>query len=130
VARKMYKAGTVAELEKLELKEKIPEEIYQEALNIVKMLDENFGDDRDIDFDDGGFVFIAENQDDLDYFDQNCVELESPTLEYVELVSSKKEPYLNVFFLYNEYEQGMTLFLPISIAPEMLLQKVASSAIH
>jgi hypothetical protein len=122
----MYKAGTVAELEKLELKEKIPEEIYQEALNIVTMLDETFGEDRDIDFEDGGFVFIAESREDLDYFNQNCVDLESPTLEYVELVSSEKESYLNAFYLYNEYEQGMTLFLPVSIAPETLLKKVAS----
>jgi hypothetical protein len=121
----MYKAGTVAELEGLDLKEKIPEEVYQEALRIVTMLDEIFGEDRDIDFDDGGYIFIAENREDLDYFDQNCVELDSDTLEYVELVSSATtEPYLNAFFLYNEYEQGATLFVPVSIAPAKVLDRI------
>jgi hypothetical protein len=126
----MFKAGTVAELEKLELQEKIPEEVYQEVLRIVTMLDETFGDDRDIEFDDGGFVFIAESVDDLDYFDQNCVELESDTLEYVEFVPSATESYLNVFFLYNEYEQGMTLFVPVAIAPERFLQRLSGDVIQ
>jgi hypothetical protein len=124
---KMYKAGTVAELEELDITESIPEEVYQEAFNIVTMLDQMFGDDRDIDMDDGGFVFIAEDQEDLEYFHQNCVNLESETLEYVELVPSQKGPYLNAFFLYNEYEQGMTLFVPMSIAPESLLQRLSDN---
>jgi hypothetical protein len=116
----MYKVGTVAELKKLELQGKIPEEVYQEVLRIVTMLDEIFGEDRDIDFDDGGYVFIAESREDLEYFNRNCVELDSETLEYVELVSSATEPYLNAFFLYNEYEQGATLFVPVAIASERL----------
>ena len=119
----MLKAGTVAELVSLELKEKIPAEVSQEALKIVTMLDENFGEDRDVDFDDGGYVFIVESKEDLDYFAQNCVELESPTLEYVEFISSDKEPYLNVFFLVNEYEAGITLFVPMSIAPERFIKE-------
>ena len=126
----MYKAGTVAELESLELEGKIPEEVYQEAHRIVTMLDENFGEDRDIDFDDGGYVFIAESKEDMDYFAQNCVELESSTLEYVELVLSEKEPYLNAFFLVNEYEFGITLFVPMSIAPEKFLKEAKAGTVH
>jgi hypothetical protein len=121
--RKMFKAGTVAELKQLEVKGKIPEEVYQDALRIVTMLDEIFGEDRDVDFDDGGFIFIAESREDLEYFNQNCVELDSETLEYVELVSSATEPYLNAFFLYNEYEQGATLFVPVAIAPERIRKR-------
>jgi hypothetical protein len=92
------------------------------------MLDDIFGKDRDIDFDDGGVVFIAKDKEDLTYFSQNCVELESPTLEYVELISSEKEPYLNAFFLVNEYEYGMTLLVPMSIAPERFLREISEVA--
>ena len=126
----MYKAGTVAELESLELKEKMPQELYQEALKIVSMLDENFGEYRDVESDDGGYVFIAEDKEDLDYFAQNCVELESPTLEYVELISSEKGLFLNVFFLVNEYESGITLFVPMCIAPKILLKEVNDRGEH
>lgn len=123
----MYKAGTVKELESLDLEGKIPEEICREALKVVTMLDENFGEDRDVDYDDGGYVVIAKSKEDLDYFDQNCVELESPTLEYVELIPSEKEAHLNVFFLVNEYEAGITLFVPMSIAPERFIKEAKSS---
>jgi hypothetical protein len=123
----MYKAGTVAEFEELDIKGKIPAEVYQEALRIVSMLDEIFGPDREVEFDDGGFVFIAEDEEDLDYFAKNCVKLESPPLEYVEEILCDEEIYLNAFFLYSEYEYGMTLFLPISIAPEVLLKEYDAS---
>jgi hypothetical protein len=126
----MLKVGTVAELEALGLEEKIPEEVYREAFNIVTMLDELFEASRDVEFDDGGFVVIVENQEDLDYFAQNYAELESPSLEYVEILHSEKEPYLNVFFLVNEYEQGVTLFVPVSIAPERFLREAEARAVH
>jgi hypothetical protein len=126
----MFKAGTVTELESLELRGKIPEEVYREALRVVAYLDDTFGAERDIDFDDGGFVVIAENKSDLESFARNHVELESPTLEYVELVPTEKESYLNIFFLVNEYESGVTLFVPMSIAPEKFLREVTNRAVH
>jgi len=126
----LYKAGTVAELELLDLEGKILEEVYREALKIATMLDENFGEDRDVDFDNGGYLFIAKNKEDLYYFAQNCVDLESPALEYVELVPSNKEVYLNVFFLVNEHEFGVTLFIPLSIAPERFLKEAITGVLH
>jgi hypothetical protein len=127
---KMFKVGTVAELESLELKGKIPEEVYREALRVVAYLDETFGAERDVDFEDGGYVVIAENREDLECVARNHVELDSQTLEYVELVPAEKEPYLNAFFLVNEYESGVTLFLPMSIAPENFLREVEASLVH
>jgi len=124
------KIGTVAELEALDLEGKIPEEVCQEILRVVTYLDDTFGADREVDYDDGGYVFIAESKEDLDYFAQSCVELDSPTLEYIELVPSNKEPYLNVFFLVNEYEVGISLFLPVSIAPERFLEEAKNRTVH
>ena len=126
----MFKAGTVEELESLDLDGKIPKEVYLEALRVVSYLDEYFGADRDVDFDNGGYVIIALNEEDLNHFSQNCAELESPTLEYAEIILSKQEPYLNVFFLVNEHESGVTLFVPVSIAPERLLKEAEASAEH
>jgi len=126
----MYKAGTVAELEALELDGKIPIEVHEEALKIVTMLDENYGEDRDIDFEDGGYVAIALDKEDLCCFAQNCVELDSPALEYAELMPSSQEAYLSVFYLVNEYEFGITLFVPVSITPERLIKEAKTSVVH
>jgi len=64
----LYKIGTVTELENLDIGDMIPQEVYQEAYRIAKMLDENFGDDRNVDEDDGGFVLIIEKEEDLATF--------------------------------------------------------------
>lgn len=120
----MLKVGTAREVESSAFKHKVPKEVCQEALRIVTMLDDNFGDDRDIDEDDGGIVLVIENETDLaDFCQKYDVELDSPLREYIELVQADKEPYLNVFFLYNEYEFGITLLIPMSIVPKPLLEE-------
>jgi hypothetical protein len=124
----MFKFGTVSEMAILGVREKVPEKVYLEALRVAAMLDDLFGKDRDVEFDDGGFVFIAENRDDLDYFSQNCVDLDSELLEYVEVIPTDNEPYLNAFFLYNEYESGITLLIPMSVAPERFLREASLEA--
>ena len=119
----MLKVGTVREVESYAFKHKVSVEVCQEALRIVTMLDEKFGDDRDVDEDDGGFVLVIESKEDLADFSAEYVELDSSTREYVELLPTAKEPYFNVFFLYNEYEHGITLLIPMSIVPENHLEK-------
>ena len=119
----MYKAGTVAEWRNLGLRGKIPDEAYQEATGIVTLLDDTFGAERDIDFEDGGFIVIAQTREDLDCFARDYVALDSPTLEYVEPVSSTKELYLNALFLINEYAQEISLFVPASLAPKVPLKE-------
>ena len=55
----MYKLGTVKELKAINMA--VPEKVYQEALSIATMLDERFGAERDVEDDEGGFIFIALN---------------------------------------------------------------------
>ena len=114
----------------LALKRQIPEEVYREALSIVTMLDEHFGEDRDVEEEDGGIVLIATNGEDLEYFSKRYLDPESGLFEYVELVKTGKEPYLNVFYLYNEYTYGISLFLPLSIAPRILQEEVLQGTNH
>jgi hypothetical protein len=120
----MFKIGTVEEAECPAFKNKVPREIYQETLSIVTMLDEHFGSDRDVDEEDGGFVLIIEKEGDLtDFCKKYDVELDSPLREYMERVQAEQEPYLNVFFLYNEFNFGITLLIPMSLVPQDLLSE-------
>ena len=126
----MLKVGTIQEAESLAFKDKVLKEVYEEALRIVTMLDENFGDDRDVDQDDGGFVLVIENEGDLASFCKDYdVALDSPLREYMELIKTDKEPYLNVFFLYNEYEFGITLLIPLPIVPRSFLEEFLHESI-
>jgi hypothetical protein len=115
----MHKAGTITEM--LALKGKIPEEVYLAALRLVTILDGMYGEERDIDKDDGGIVLFAENKADLEAFSRNYIPIGANRHEAVDIIQAKPEPYLNVLFLCNN-EYGINLFLPVSIAPEIFLR--------
>ena len=117
----MYKFGTVKELNAINMA--VSEKVYQEALSIAIMLDERFGAERDVEDDEGGFIFIALNNSDLSYFKKNYVELNSELLEYVLPV----DDYLNAFYLYG-YDYGISLFLPKSIAPDFMKTQSVNDA--
>ena len=119
----MYKFGTVKELNSVNMP--VPNKVYQEVFSIATMLDERFGAERDVERDEGGFIFIALDNSDLTYFKKNYVELNSELLEYVLPV----DDYFNAFYLYG-YDYGISLFLPVSIAPDfMKIQSVNDTKI-
>ena len=116
----MYQLGTVAEFNSLQLPR--PEEVRQKVSEIAIMLDEQFGANRDVQEDEGGFIFIALDDKDLSYFREKYVEFNSELLEYVVAVMTKQGNYLNAFYLYG-YDYGISLFMPVSIAPEAIMRE-------
>ena len=122
----MYKFGTVDELKKINLK--LPDEVCKKAFEVASMLDEHFGKDRDVEFDDGGFVFIALNKSDLDYCKKHYLEnvdIESIFFEDVLIIECKQEQYLDVVFFYG-YDYGINLFIPVSLATEKMKEAAVS----
>ena len=116
----MYQLGTVAEFNSLTLP--IPDEVKQKVSEIAVMLDERFGANRDVAEDEGGFIFIALDDKDLAYFREKYVEFNSELLEYVLAVKANQGNYLNAFYLYG-YDYGISLFMPVSIAPEFIMRE-------
>ena len=122
----MYKFGTVEELKKMNLQ--LPEEVCVKAFEVASMLDEHFGKDRDVEFDDGEFVFIALNKSDLDYYKKHYLEnvdTESRFFEDVLIIDCKQEQYLDVVFFYG-YDYGINLFIPLSLATEKMKEEAVS----
>lgn len=114
----LHKVGTVREIEKI--KNNLPNEVYQAALSIVTALDDNYGEDRDVDENDGGFVLIAENVSDLTEANEQYIQTDNDTHEYVNLVKCEETSYINALYLSNN-EFGVNVFLPKAIAPRVLL---------
>ena len=115
----MIKAGTVKELSQFE--KAIDREVYSVALRIVTMLDEVYGVDRDVDNNDGGFVLIAENVQDIANIAQRHIKLDDSRHESVDIVKCESRPYINAFFLCNN-EFGINVLMPVDIAPRALLR--------
>ena len=122
----MYKFSTVEELKKMNLQ--LPEEVCVKAFGVASMLDEHFCKDRDVEFDDGEFVFIALNKSDLDYYKKHYLEnvdTESRFFEDVLIIDCKQEQYLDVVFFYG-YDYGINLFIPSSLATEKMKEEAVS----
>lgn len=86
------------------------------------MLDREYDEHRDIRSSDGGFVLLAENVADLQELHRYGLNIQTAIPEQVNLL--KTEPvYLNaLYFMNNEF--GINLFLPLSIAPDILLSEL------
>ena len=88
----MIKVGTVKELSRFE--KVIDRDVHSVALRIVTMLDEVYGADRDVDNNDGGFVLIAENVQDIADIGQRYVRLDDNRHEAVNVVKCKNRTYI------------------------------------
>jgi hypothetical protein len=115
----LIKAGTVKELAQFE--GTIDRNVYGAALRIVTMLDETYGDERDVDNGDGGFVLIAENVQDVEGIGQRYVRLYENRHEAVDVVKCEAGVYINALFLCNN-EFGINVLMPMDIAPQTLLK--------
>jgi hypothetical protein len=115
----LIKVGTAKELAQFE--GRIDPNVYHSALRITSKLDEEYGAGRDVDNEDGGFVLIAENIQDVSLIDQRYVRLNSNGQEVVDIVKCKTGAYINALFLSNN-EFGINVFIPMDIAPKILLK--------
>ena len=69
----MLKAGTKKEAETI--RGKVPDEVYREIFHIADILERVYDKDRDIDKDDGGFILVAEDREDLKYFNNRYIDV-------------------------------------------------------
>jgi hypothetical protein len=84
-------------------------------------LDEAYGADRDVDNNDGGFVLIAENVQDVSIIGKRYVKLDGNEHEAVNVVKCEKGVYIDALFLCNN-EFGINVFMPMDIATRVLLR--------
>jgi hypothetical protein len=115
----LIKAGTVKELTQFE--GMMNRDLYLAALRIVKILDEVYGADRDVDNGDGGFVLIAENVQDVEVINRRYKDLTSGSHEAVDVLNCESGTYIDAFFLSNN-EFGINVLMPVDIAPAALLR--------
>ena len=112
----MYKIGKISDM--THIKGKIPATVYQEVLRIVTILDKYYGKDRDIYKNDGGFVFIAENKTDLNYFIENHIDPRKGSYEDIGIIKAENVQYFNIVFLCNN-EFSINLISLVNLMPEL-----------
>jgi hypothetical protein len=99
--------------------------LFREAFRLVRILDEVYGANRDVDHGDGGFVLIAENVQDIEHISRSYFDLTSNAYEAADIVNSDNGVLLDVFVLRNN-EFGINILMPVGIAPRNLLRFVSN----
>ena len=112
----IYSFGTVNDAHGV--KGKVLKAVYDKALEIVSNLDKYYGKDRDVYKSDGGFVFIAENKEDLSYFISHHINPNNGSYEDARLFKTGRGYYLDIFFLCNN-EFSISLLTPAELLPEI-----------
>ena len=99
-----YKLGTVKQLEAV--KDSIPAEVYEKIYDIISTLDSEYGANRNVDENDGGFVVYSDSQNGIDEAIK-VMKLDKKMPELVDSIGG----YLNALYLrHNEY--GINFIAP------------------
>ena len=117
----MIKLGTVKEFtnERQKLKA-LPEKVRREVQNLVEVLDEAYGPERNVDTDDGGYVLIAFDSADVKQIKKG-LNLGTGQEEAVDIIRTPDGEYLNALYLRNN-EYGINIVMPLTLAPTSLRQ--------
>ena len=98
----------------------LPAEVVAKVVEIATVLDDSYGDERDVVRELGGYILIAEDARDIDAIALKLEFVQHPP-EYVDLVDcSTGENYTSSLILLSS-DYSISLIIPISLTPQSLL---------
>jgi hypothetical protein len=99
----------------------LPVEVSAKAEEIAGVLDDNYGEARDPITDLGGYILIAEGEEDIETMDK-LIDFEYVLPEYVEIIGCKSgEDYTNSLMLLSS-DYSISLLIPLRLTPKNLLE--------
>ena len=119
----MVRLGTCKDLARSRLN--VPKEVEVEVSNTIKLLDEHYGQARDVDKDLGGYTLIIETDKDIDKCKKLGITFDATYMpEYVLLIKVEKgEPYTQSLFLANS-DYAIVIFIPLSLTPKYIIDMI------
>ena len=96
-------------------REEMPEEVFRHLRHSIDLLDENYGADRDIDHDDGGFVLLFTHTEDFAQVRSSTgIDFACHSPEWVDHISTESEDYAAALYLISN-DFGIILAAPASL---------------
>ena len=112
----------IASIKQIEDLTELPKEVKNELLRIVNILNENYGEERDIDADLGGYIILIDSKDAFQEVKHEIyLDLEHSVIpEFVDLIKCQNgQTYTNTLILSNN-DFSITLIMPLEITPSIL----------
>ncbi len=105
-----------------ELKD-LPIEIINVIQDAVTILDREYGEDRDVDSDYGGYVLVIESEGELGQLKEIGIDMESDSPEYVDtIICSDGQVFTSRLFLLGS-DYGIIVIMPEMACAETLLDQ-------
>ncbi|WP_447088211.1 hypothetical protein [Clostridium perfringens] len=97
----------------------MPQEVQEAIKEILKILDSEYGDNRDKYKDNGGYVIIIDNQEDFRKIKNKLhIDCDNVIADYVDkIICSNGEIYINSLILCNN-DYSISLIIPFSLIPQ------------
>lgn len=109
----ILKIGTLKDLDRN--KEKMPEEVFRHLHYSIELLEENYGAERDIDHDDGGYILFFDSMEDLAQIrTSGMLDFTYHVPEWVDRIKTAKEDYGAALYLTSN-DFGIILAAPVNI---------------
>lgn len=100
----------------------MPEEVFSHLQYSIDLLDENYGAERDIDHDDGGFVLLFTRTEDLAQIRSTTnIDFTSHIPEWVDHISTESEDYAAALYLISN-DFGIILSAPVHLLSQLMTQ--------
>lgn len=101
-----------------------PSEIICIIESIITVLDENYGSDRKIDEEDGGYILIIESKEDFVKLKEIYINIDNVIPEYVDrIVVEYGTDWCNSLIIMNN-DYTVSIFSKISITPQNLIDYI------
>lgn len=100
-------------------------EIQESIKNILVILDDSYGENRNKYSDNGGYVIVVENIDDFQIIKNNTyIDIENIIVEYVDQIEcSTGKRYISSLILCNN-DYSISLIIPLEITPKNILNQI------
>lgn len=108
----MLKIGHLYEMYRLH---RLPKEVLQVVSEAVTILDCEYGENRNIDTDDGGYVLILEHERDLEDLKTINIDIYSDIPEYVDVITCGDGRIFASVLVLLANDMGIVVIMPISM---------------
>ncbi|AFS79814.1 hypothetical protein Curi_c28220 [Gottschalkia acidurici 9a] len=118
----MFKIGHVRDIKYIQ--KNLPEEVIKVIKDVATILDTEYGECRDIDYDIGGYILIIESKDEFKKLKDIHIDINDTIYEYVDRIKvENNNDWINALILCNN-DFGVSIIMPIPIVPEKIIDSI------
>ena len=116
----IFKFGTRKDFQRH--RAEMPDEVFSHLQYSIDLLDENYGANRDIDHDDGGFVLLFTHAEDLAHIRSSTgIDFACHSPEWVDRINTATEDFAAALYLISN-DFGIILSAPVHLLSQLMTQ--------